>query len=482
MKVALALLLLLATTHAMHRGKAYVRDKVCQDFGILGKEKFRTLTIVANSRKYSNATFEEISHLVREIVSLAETCCAEGADPSCYDAGSSALSAKSCSKNSPFPSHPGTAGCCAQEGLEQKLCLAALQHPPKQLPQYLQPTDGELCQAFKKDPRDFADRFLHEYASIYGQAPLPVLLSSTNNFLSMVSTCCTSYDRTSCFQTKEQERRSLTFLIGVSVMFCSRLTVYGKDKVTLSYLTTLAQKAPGASFEDLLPLAEDAAEVFSQCCNSLNEDCLRKKLSEHTAKVCEVLPTREKRFAGSCKGPNPMQNYMYITILPSAPTPKLPQLQNLTNEQLCGEEGAHYAKRSLFELTRRYTGVPDAVLSKLYDASEKSREECCSAKDTSACLDSKRLWMAERLIPYLEKADQLCKQYMTSYSGLRKELQESLAKQMPEATPVLLERLAERRVQFASTCCAPSIAPLYCIDKVGSELGDVCDGGSCLLG
>lgn len=40
-----------------------------------------------NSRKFSNATFKEISHLVHEIVSLAETCCADGVDPSCYDAG-----------------------------------------------------------------------------------------------------------------------------------------------------------------------------------------------------------------------------------------------------------------------------------------------------------------------------------------------------------------------------------------------------------
>ncbi|NXK21048.1 VTDB protein, partial [Arenaria interpres] len=411
MKVALALLLLLATTHAMHRGKDYVRDKVCHEFRILGKENFRTLTIVANSRKYSNATFEEISHLVREIVSLAETCCAEGADPSCYDAGSSALSAKSCGRSSPFPSHPGTAGCCAQEGLEQKLCLAALQHPPQQLPRYRQPSNEELCQAFKKDPKDFADRFLHEYASSYGQAPLPVLLGSTTTFLSMVSTCCISRTPTTCFPKEELERKTLSFLTGISNQVCSHFTAYGKDKVTISYLTSLARKVPSASFEDLFPLAEDAAEVFSQCCDSLDEDCMPKKLSEHTAKVCGALATRDKRFAVCCKGKNLIQNYLYITGLPPASTPKLPQLQKLTNGQLCGEEGAHYTKRSLFELARRYPSILDAVLSKLYDASEKAREECCSAEDTSACLDSKRLWMGEGLPPFLEEANQLCGQY-----------------------------------------------------------------------
>lgn len=44
-------------------------------------------TIIMNSKKFSNATFEEISHIVKEMVSLVETCCAEGADPNCYDEG-----------------------------------------------------------------------------------------------------------------------------------------------------------------------------------------------------------------------------------------------------------------------------------------------------------------------------------------------------------------------------------------------------------
>jgi len=71
---------------------------------------------------------------------------------------SSALSAKSCSPDSPFPAHPGTAACCLHQGLEQKLCLAALEHPPRQLPHYVEPSNEELCEAFKKDPKDFADR------------------------------------------------------------------------------------------------------------------------------------------------------------------------------------------------------------------------------------------------------------------------------------------------------------------------------------
>jgi len=50
-----------------------------------------------------------------------------------------------------------------------------------------------------------------------------------------------------------------------------------------SYLTSLAQKIPSASFEDLFPLAEDAAEMFSQCCDSVAEDCMQKEVGEPEA-------------------------------------------------------------------------------------------------------------------------------------------------------------------------------------------------------
>ncbi|XP_068021804.1 vitamin D-binding protein [Melanerpes formicivorus] len=484
MRAALSLLLLLlASTYAMHRGKAYIRDKVCQEFNALGKEEFRTLNIIANSRKYSNATFEEIKPLVQEIVSLAATCCAAGADPSCYDAGSSALSAKSCSGASPFPFHPGTAGCCSQEGLEQKLCLAALRHPPQPLPRYLQPSNEELCQAFKEDPKDFADRFLYEYASSYGQAPLPVLLGSTRSFLSMVSTCCISPVPTVCFLKEKLARKTLSLLTLLSNRACSRFTAYGKDKVTFSYLTSLAQKVPAASFEDLLPLAENAAEVFSQCCDSVAEDCMQRKLSEHTAKACSALSARDERVANCCKGKNLMESYFCISALPPAPAPKLPEVPKSTDKQLCGEEGARYAKRYLSELARRHPSLPEAALSTLYDAATKAREECCSAKDPSSCLQAKRLQTGEELPPFLEKANQLCGQYtQLTFLDFKKRLQESLAQAEPKASAEQLGQLVEQQADFASTCCPHNSPPLYCSSKVSSELGELCAGGSCLLG
>ncbi|XP_062431035.1 vitamin D-binding protein [Rhea pennata] len=482
MRGALVLLLLVAWAHAEHRGKDYVRDKVCQEYRTMGKDDFRALTIIMNSKKFSNATFEEISHLVREIVSLAETCCAEDADPSCYDAGSSALSAKSCDANAPFPRHAGTGACCVHTGLERKLCLAALQHPPRELPHYAEPAGDELCADFAKDPKDFADRFLYEYASNYGQAPLPVLLGSARSFLSMVSTCCISPAPTVCFLKEKLERKTLSLLTLLSHRACSRFAAYGEDKMKFSYLTMFAQKIPSASFEEIFPLAEDAAKVSAQCCGSMAEDCMHRKLSEHTAKVCEALAAKDERFADCCKGKNVMQNYFCISALKPAKSPQLPELQEPTNAHLCSADGALHSSRYLFELARRHPSVPDVFLSKLYDACKEVRRECCAAKDASACLDGKKQQVKGELLTFLAKADELCGQYTKlDFLDFKKRLTETFKQRAGGASPQRLAELAEQRADFASTCCPSNAPPLYCAQQISAEMGQECGRGSCLL-
>ncbi|NXA36499.1 VTDB protein, partial [Eudromia elegans] len=452
-------------------GKDYVRDKVCNEYRTMGKEDFRALTIVMNSKKFSNATFEEISHLTRDMVSLAETCCTESADPSCYDDGSSALSAKSCEASSPFPHHAGTGACCVHTGLERKLCLAALQHPPRELPRFAEPSGDELCADFAKDPKGFADRYLYEFASDYSQAPLPVLLGSARSFLSMVSTCCMSPAPTTCFLKEKLQRKTLSLLTLLSNRACSRFTAYGKDKMKFSYLTMLAQKAPSASFEETLPLAEDAAEVLAQCCDSVADDCMQKKLSEHAARLCGALAPHDERFAECCKGKNVLQSYFCITALRATEAPQLPELQPPASERLCGRDSALHALRYMFEMAQRHPSVPDVFLGKLYDASQVVREQCCAAEDSTACLDSKKQKLRGELQAFVAEAEELCSRYHElDFLDFKKRVQEALVRSAgPSTVPGRLAQLAERRADFAAHCCSVNAPPRYCAQQVRDD-------------
>uniref|UniRef100_A0A8C8RUT0 Vitamin D-binding protein n=1 Tax=Pelusios castaneus TaxID=367368 RepID=A0A8C8RUT0_9SAUR len=483
MKVLIVLLLaVVSLCHALQRGRDYMQDKVCQDFISMGKDNFRSGVIIMNSKKFSSATFEEISHLVKEVVSLAEKCCAPGTDPNCYEDGSSALSAKSCDENSPFPEHAGIATCCTHQGLERKLCLAALHQPAKEIPTYVEPSNEELCEAFKKDPRDFADRFTHEYSSNYGQAPLPVLAGSIKSYLSMVGTCCTSPSPTVCFLKEKLERKTLSILTAMSNRVCSRYAVYGKEKSKFRALVMLAQKIPSASFEDIFPLAEDSAEVFSKCCDSMAEDCMQKELSELTTKICTKLSSKDERFADCCRGNNLMENYLCMYSLQPAKSTQLPEIQKPTDEQLCSDDGSHQKERYVFEIARRNTNIPEVFLSKLYDVFHNVIDKCCSAADSIACLTSKRPQLRAEIFRFLAKANELCGEYTTlTFLEFKQRLKESFSKTLPDATPDFLTQLVEQRADFASTCCIMNAPPTYCSLKIKTEIGHTCDHDSCIL-
>ncbi|RXM30663.1 Vitamin D-binding protein [Acipenser ruthenus] len=68
-------------------GKDYEKEKICQQYSMLGREKFKASGIVIYSQKFSTSTFEQVNAVLDAMVNLADNCCAEGADPNCYDEG-----------------------------------------------------------------------------------------------------------------------------------------------------------------------------------------------------------------------------------------------------------------------------------------------------------------------------------------------------------------------------------------------------------
>nr|XP_056711904.1 vitamin D-binding protein-like [Euleptes europaea] len=476
------LLLTLTTSHAMVRGRDYMKEKVCQEFNVLGKEKFRAGAIIASSRKYSNATYEEIMNVVNEILSIAEKCCPEGADPDCYENESVALSAKSCRETAPFPKHPGIAACCTEVGLERKLCLAALKHPPKEFPTYEEITDATVCEDFARDPQGFADRYLYEYSTDYSSAPLPVLAASTTSYLSMVTSCCTSAQPTMCFLKEKFSRRSAVMLTKVSNKICSHYDLLGKERTKFSYITKFAQKSTNASLDDVIALATDASEVFSRTCNSTTDDSFQRELLEHTTKICSKLSTKDQRFDGCCKDANTLRAYFCIYSLPWAKSPNLPDFQTPADEDLCKNvmfpTNGHY----LFEIARRYTYAPEALFSVMFESSKNVVTSCCNDTDPKACFAVKRPQMKAQIFNLLEKGNELCSEYThLTFLEFKKKLRETYRKALPEATEEVLSGLVEQRSTFASTCCLMNAPPIYCGLQIKTGVSQTCSSDVCLL-
>uniref|UniRef100_A0A8D0VNS8 Vitamin D-binding protein n=1 Tax=Sus scrofa TaxID=9823 RepID=A0A8D0VNS8_PIG len=466
MKRILIFLLAVAFVHALERGRDYEKDKVCKELASLGKDDFASLSMVLYSRKFPSGTFEQISHLVNEVVSLTEACCAEGADPDCYDNRTSALSDKSCESDSPFPVHPGTAECCTKEGLEKKLCMAALKHQPQEFPTYVEPTNDEICEAFRKDPKGFANQFMYEYSINYGQAPLTLLVSYTKSYLSMVGSCCTSPSPTVCFLKERLQLKHLSLLTIMSNRLCSQYAAYGKDKSRLSHLIKLAQKVPTANLEDVLPLAEDVATILSKCCDSASEDCMAKELPEYTVKICDNLSSKNSKFTDCCQEKTPMDIFICTYFMPAAPRPELPDVKLPTNKDVCDKGNPKVLDQYIFELSRK-THIPEVFLSKILEPTLKSLDECCHSEDSTACFKAKGPQFKKELSSFIEKGQELCADYSeNTFTEYKKKLAERLRGKWPDATETELEELVKKRSDFASKCCSINSPPLYCDSEV----------------
>lgn len=473
MKTVLVLLLALALGHALERGRDYEKDKVCKELAMLGKDDFRSLSLILYSRKFSSGTFEQVSQLVKEVVALTEECCAEGADPNCYDSRTSELSIKSCQSDAPFPVHPGTPECCTKEGLERKLCMAALSHQPQEFPTYVEPTNEEICEAFRKDPKGFADQFLYEYSSNYGQAPLLLLIGYTKSYLSMVGSCCTSASPTVCFLKERLQIKELSVLTTMSNRVCSQYAAYGKEKSRLSHLIKLAQKVPTANLEAVLPLAEDLTQILSRCCEPTSEDCMAKELPEHTLKICGNLSAKNSEFEECCQEKTPMNIFMCTYFVPAAEPLQLPAIKLPTKTDLCGQRATQVMDKYTFELSRR-TQLPEVFLSKVLETTLKSLRECCETQDSAACFSTQSPLLKKQLTSFIEKGQEMCADYSgNTFSEYKKKLAERLRTKTPNASPGELEDMVDKRSDFASKCCSTNSPPLYCSSQIDAEMKDI---------
>lgn len=460
------LLLLFTCSHGLERGKDYFKEKVCNEYNRLGKKNFHSLSIVMNSRKYSNATIDQIMNLVNEMVHLAEKCCAAGADPDCYNNEASALSNKSCSPDAPFPKHPGIAGCCTEEGLARKLCLAALRHPPKEFPTYVEPSNEEICDTFKKDPQGFEERFLVEYSSDYSYAPLPVLLNSTWSYLSIVRTCCASTQRITCFLKERLQQKPIQALTHLSNKACSVYTLLGKNKTKVSYLIRFTQQSPSLPFENAIALAGEASEILSKCCASSEENCIQNEIVVHIANICNTVCARNERIKTCCTAKDDVGKYLCIYSLPWDKHPQVPQAPSSIDEGLCRAGGEADIYRYISDMARQYTRAPEALLVTLYEASQAATNDCCGQPDPQSCFTEKNSQTIAPLQPLIVKGNELCAEYSDhNVQEFLKRLKENTIPLIPPGTlntEDYLSALVEQKINYVSKCCHLNAPPAYC--------------------
>ncbi|XP_043917075.1 vitamin D-binding protein [Protopterus annectens] len=477
----IGLIICITIAYARIRGSNYEKELICGQYTKLGKDNFRVVLIVTHGRKFPNGTFEEVSAVVKEMVDLAEKCCDANADPNCYEEGSNAISLKSCQENSPFPYHPGVEQCCKSQGLELKLCLAALEFPPLEIPGYVEPSNEELCESLTKGGQSFTDKIAFEFSRRSAGAPSEIVHSSLASFLKMLSTCCGSPTASKCFAEQRILQKETKLLIVMTHGICTRYQILGGEKFKTRSVAVLAQKIPSAELNEIRRVSSHLINTVSKCCKEQSADCLKSELKVYKDVICNgTLPSKSEKLEECCsKGTTEaLVCFHYLDTGDSVPWD---ESRRPSDEDYC-KERPHLGQRVIYEVARTHTKLPVTLLSKISDVVQRIGDECCSAEDQTICLSIKRPNMKKEMHQYLEKAKDLCWDHNTNvFTVYKKKVQDSFREQHPEATEEELKALVDQRTEFASTCCIPRGPMVYCENMFKTLIGRTCDHETCLL-
>uniref|UniRef100_A0A673NMK5 Vitamin D-binding protein n=1 Tax=Sinocyclocheilus rhinocerous TaxID=307959 RepID=A0A673NMK5_9TELE len=332
-------------------GKNYAKENVCQELKAIGIEKFKEI------QKFPNGTFQEVSCVADEMTKLAEKCCKDDASPDCYDKGATEISEKSCGKDSPFPKHPGIEQCCTLQGQERKLCLASLRYSADKLPSLLEPTNEEIyLHEFIKDEKDYAVRYVYEFARRYRNIPAGFVLNATQNHVRMAERCCRPAVKNSCFLQERLQMQS--------------------SKIVMRFLSNVCNNQASA-------ISARFQSGLEKCCLQPQPECIIQELTSFQKVLCSEskLDAMSQDFRKCCSKPA-LDTLPCVDDLKRQPRQSA-DVANPVSSKICEEAQPHGIDRYLFLIGVNHASISLPVLTTVLDRIKNTVTACCSSPELS---------------------------------------------------------------------------------------------------
>ncbi|KAK2911767.1 hypothetical protein QQF64_027608 [Cirrhinus molitorella] len=427
-----------------HKGKNYAKENVCQELKAIGIETFKKMVIVLYSQKFPNGTLQEVSCVADEMTILAEKCCKDDASPDCYDKGATEISEKSCGNDSPFPKHPDIDQCCTLQGHERKLCLASLRYSVDELPSLIDPTNEEICTEYTKNEKDYAVRYVYEFARRHRNIPAGFVLNATQNHVRMAERCCRPAVKNSCFLQERLQMRSSGIFLRFLSNVCNNQVNLKSFKFGLSaYYGNLL----GLSFEEASAMSGRFQSGLEKCCLQPQPECIIEEITSFQKVLCSEskLDAMSVDFRKCCSKPA-------LDTLPCVDDLKRQQRQspdvaNPVSSKLCEEAQPHGIDRYLFLIGVNHASISLPVLTTVLDRIKNTVTTCCSSADITVCLTEKESKL-KKTKALLSKLDDTCSQYF------RLDLPAFKAQMQTEVQGEGGEKRTQAWLDLATSCCS----------------------------
>ncbi|XP_074084549.1 afamin isoform X2 [Macrotis lagotis] len=361
------------------------------------ENNIRDVTTVAFSQFIQEATYEEISGLVEQMIHYKDKCMANMQLPECSQIAIHVMQDKICGVKELSDKYR-LSECCTEDTSKRRKCFFQRKRTDVSFLTPFQIPDPEKgCQEYKEDPDAFLNHYIYEIARRNPFVFAPTLLSMAADYKEVSTSCCQEEKKLECFHTKAKMINyicSKPDSISSKIRNCCQLTIPQRGECIIGYSEN--DDKP----EDLSPRAERFTEG-DDVCQHLHEDkenFLTEFLYEYSRRhqelphsvLLRISVTYEKLLERCCKTENPKECYRhgeeeFLNI--TEKTQAISKLECGYSKNL-GEEG--FLNQCLFFLTKK---APQLSSQELISHSQKlaaSFTKCCPMEEMQqfACIDN----------------------------------------------------------------------------------------------
>ncbi|KAL0983746.1 hypothetical protein UPYG_G00132170 [Umbra pygmaea] len=378
----------------------------CDVYKKYGERILKAKKMVQYSQKIPQASFQEMSDIVKKIVATYDSCCS-GKVVNCMKERKE-LADQVCSDQSLVSRTVGLAECCSKSVMIRGSCVEAMKpddKPDHLLEHYNIHADMvDICKNFNENPELAMGKILHEVSTRHPESSQQLLLRFAKEAEQALMQCCDKEDHTDCVKTALGERdlhKSIKEEGEYYNNMCTLEKTVGEDNFEKRMMVYYTQLMPQASFEKLHLISETVHGIVYDCCHNnpghSNLHCIDEKLTNTLDATChEHDPTTVSvRVAHCCNQSYSMRRPCIFDLKPDTEfTPPELDAKNFNlSPELCKQNPKELlvsGKKLLYGVVRHKTTITDDELKTISAKYHTLRNKCCAAEDQETCFNEEK--------------------------------------------------------------------------------------------
>ncbi|XP_074131865.1 LOW QUALITY PROTEIN: afamin, partial [Sminthopsis crassicaudata] len=447
------------------------------------ENNIRDVTTIAFAQFVQEATYEEITELVKQMIQYSDKCMANMQLPECSRLAIYVIQDKICGVKELSDKYR-LSECCTEDPSKRRLCFFERKKTDVSfLTPFQMPDPEKGCQEYEADQEAFLNHYIYEIARRNPFIFAPTLLALAARYKEVSTSCCQEENKHECFRIKAIPiTNDLKEISAKQQNYCGILRKFGFKDVKFQKAVEISQKFPKIDFNVLNKLLEDIPNMLDGCCEGDVVYCFRSK-----AKIIDYICSRpdsiSSKIRDCCQLTIPERGECIIIHSENDDKPKdlSPRPERFTvGDDVCQrlhENKENFLIEILYEYSRRHPEFPHSVLLRIPVIYEKMLEKCCKTENPKECYDHEE----EEFLNITVKTQAITKEQCNYFQkqgeeGILRQCLIFLTKKAPQlSSQELISHCQKFATSFTKCCPLEEKQQFACVDNTaGLILGELC--------